>query len=41
MLNREVIKDLLEEELKERGIRMPQDITKEVLAETFCRHADL
>lgn len=40
MLNREVVKDLLEEELKERAIRIPKGISKETLTETFCRYTE-
>mgnify|MGYP001574396511 CR=1 FL=1 len=38
MLDREVVKDLLGEELKERGIRIPKSISKKTLTETFCRY---
>jgi len=40
MLDRGVAKDLLEEELKERGIRIPKGITKKALAETFCKYTE-
>lgn len=40
MLSREVVKDLLREELKERGIRMPKGISKGALVETFCRYTE-
>lgn len=40
MLDRGVVKELLEEELKEREIRIPKVISKEVLIETFCRYTE-
>lgn len=40
MLDREVVKKFLKEELKERGIRIPKGISKEVLTETFCRYTE-
>ena len=40
MLDRRVVKDLLDADLKERGIRMPKGISKETLAETFCRYTE-
>lgn len=40
MLDREVVKDLLGEELKERGIRIPKGISKEALIETFCEYTE-
>ncbi len=40
MLNREVVKGLLGEELKERGIRIPKGISKKTLTETFCRYTE-
>ena len=40
MLDREVVEDLLEEELKEKGIRIPKGISKDALTETFCRYTE-
>lgn len=40
MLDREVVKDLIGEELKERGIRIPKGISKETLTETFCKYTE-
>jgi len=40
MLDREVIEDLLEEELKEREIRISKGISKKALIETFCRYTE-
>lgn len=38
MLDREVVKDFLEEELE--GIKIPKDISKKILIETFCKYAE-
>ncbi|MBM3251272.1 MAG: hypothetical protein FJZ11_00620 [Candidatus Omnitrophica bacterium] len=40
MLDRDVVEDLLKEELKERGIRVPKGIFKKTLTETFCRYTE-
>jgi len=38
MLDREVVKEFLEEELE--GIKIPKDISKKILVETFCRYTE-
>lgn len=38
MLDREVVKDFLEEELE--GIEIPKDISKKTLVETFCKYVE-
>lgn len=38
MLDREVVKDFLEEELE--GIEIPKDISKKVLVEAFCKYVE-
>lgn len=38
MLDREVVKEFLNEEL--RGMEIPKDIFKEALAETFCKYVE-
>ncbi len=40
MLDRGVVKELLEEELKEREIRIPNGISKEALIEIFCKYTE-
>lgn len=40
MLDRDVIEELLEEEFKERGIKLPKEISKKVLTETFCKFTE-
>ena len=40
MLDREVVKELLEEEFRERGIKIPKGISKKVLTETFCQFTE-
>lgn len=40
MLDRGVVKELLKEELKERGIKIPRGISSEALTETFCRYTE-
>jgi len=40
MLDRMVVKEYLEEELEERGIKLPKDISKQTLVETFCRYTE-
>jgi hypothetical protein len=40
MLDRGVVKELLKEELKERGIGIPKGISKKTLTETFCRYTE-
>lgn len=36
MLDREVVKEFLEENLEERELEIPADIPKDKLVETFC-----
>ena len=38
MLDREVVREFLGEKLEE--MEMPDDISKEVLVETFCKHVE-
>lgn len=38
MLDREVVRELLEEELD--GIEMPTDISTKALVETFCKYVE-
>jgi len=40
MLDREVIKEFLDEELKESGIKIPKKISKAKLVEAFCRYVE-
>jgi hypothetical protein len=40
MLDREVVKEFLEENFKELEIEVPEDISKEVLVETFCKYVE-
>jgi len=40
MLDREVVKEFLEDEFKDTGIEIPEDISKEVLVETFCKYTE-
>ena len=40
MLNREVVKEFLEQEFKERGIKAPKAIPREELVETFCKYVE-
>lgn len=40
MLDRDVIKEFLDEELKERGIKIPKKISKVKLVEAFCRYVE-
>lgn len=40
MLDRMAIKEFIERELKERGIKIPKGISKEVLVETFCKYTE-
>ncbi|MFC1562883.1 hypothetical protein ACFL4Z_02405 [candidate division KSB1 bacterium] len=40
MLNRIVIKEFLEEELKEREIKIPENISEDVLVESFCKYVE-
>lgn len=38
MLDREVVKEFLEEELE--GIKIPKDVSKKILVEIFCRYTE-
>lgn len=38
MLNRKVVENFLDEELE--GIKIPDDIPKEALVETFCQYVE-
>jgi len=38
MLDREVVKEFLEEELE--CIKIPKDISKKILVETFCKYVE-
>ena len=40
MLDRTVVKEFLEEELEEREISIPSDITEDKLVETFCQFTE-
>jgi hypothetical protein len=40
MIDRQVVKELIEDEFKDMGIEIPSDISKDVLAETFCRYTE-
>jgi len=40
MLDREVIKEFLNEEFSECDIEIPDDISEDVLVETFCKYVE-
>ena len=40
MLDRQVVKEFLEEELKDSRIEIPEDISFDILAETFCKFTE-
>jgi len=40
MLDREAVKDFLEEEFKEGNTKTPKGISKEALVEAFCRYSE-
>ena len=40
MLDRDVIKEFLVEELKERGMKISKGISKKSLTETFCKYTE-
>lgn len=40
MLDREVVREFLEDKLGELGIGTPKDISKDVLVETFCKYTE-
>ena len=40
MLDREVIKEFMEEGFSECEIEIPDDISKDILVETFCKYIE-
>jgi len=40
MLDREVVKEFLEEELKDCEIEIPKDISEEVILDAFCKFVE-
>jgi len=40
MLDREVVKEFLEEEFKDLELKIPEDIAREELVETFCQYTE-
>jgi len=40
MLNRDVVREFLDEELEDLEMEMPGDITEDVLVETFCKYVE-
>jgi len=40
MLDREVVKEFMNEEFSERDIEIPDDISEDVLVETFCKYVE-
>lgn len=40
MLNRQVVREFLEEEFEDAGIEIPKDIRKNKLTETFCKYIE-
>ena len=40
MLDREVVKEFMNEEFSEREIEIPDDISEDVLVETFCKYVE-
>jgi hypothetical protein len=40
MIDRQVVKEFIEDEFKDMGIKMPSDISKDALVETFCRYTE-
>lgn len=40
MLERQVVKEFLEEEFKDIELKIPEDISEEVLVETFCNYVE-
>ncbi|MFQ5965786.1 MAG: hypothetical protein ACE5KZ_16055 [Candidatus Scalinduaceae bacterium] len=40
MLDREVVREFLEDKFKDIGIEIPKDISEEVLVETFCEYTE-
>ncbi len=40
MLDRQVVKEFLDEQLEDLEIRIPKDIIGDVLIETFCKYVE-
>jgi hypothetical protein len=40
MLDREVVREFLNDELKELEIELPKDIREDLLVETFCQYVE-
>lgn len=40
MLDRQVVKEFLEEKLKKAGINIPKNVTKNELVEAFCKYTE-
>ena len=40
MLDREVIKEFMEEEFAECNVEIPDDISEDILVETFCKYIE-
>lgn len=40
MLNRKVVAEFLDERLKDCGIKMPRNVRKQALVETFCQYVE-
>jgi hypothetical protein len=40
MLDREVVKEFMNEAFSEREIEIPDDISEDVLVETFCKYVE-
>ena len=40
MLDREVVEELLEEELEDWELEIPEDISREALVEAFCQYTE-
>jgi hypothetical protein len=40
MLDREVVKEFMNEEFSESDIEIPDDISEDVLVETFCKYVE-
>ncbi|ODS31888.1 MAG: hypothetical protein SCARUB_03002 [Candidatus Scalindua rubra] len=40
MLDREVVREFLEDKFEDIGIEIPKDISDEVIVETFCKYTE-
>lgn len=40
MLDRQVVKEFLEDKFKDIELEIPEDISEEVLVETFCKYVE-